>query len=220
MASFFVSPKIILCCPKMPAKRKASELTGGTGDVNPQTYVLQSPVINLNQGPTAPTPGAIGFPLPVPRYSASNGRSIVFEILEVEWFLPNFNAPAANGTNITLVGALTTNPLTPAADNSTDPLYSQFIGDPKNISLMGVGKTTFLVTNGAFYDDTFIHKVDDLTDAAGHGLLVATDTIYLAWLGLVQGGPGALTTQFTARVSYRLKEVSLAEYIGIVQSQQ
>lgn len=56
----------------------------------------------------------------------------------------------------------------------------------------------------------------DCTDGAGHGVLVATDSIYI---GIDSAGyANALTTGF--KILYRLKTVSLAEYIGLVQSQQ
>lgn len=58
----------------------------------------------------------------------------------------------------------------------------------------------------------------DLTDGAGHGILVAVDkfyaqihSTYVAW-----GGTGGIDFKFL----YRFKKVSLAEYVGIVQSQQ
>ena len=56
----------------------------------------------------------------------------------------------------------------------------------------------------------------DITDGAGHGFLVATDQIYM------QVFTNGATATATVRVKmlYRWKNVSLAEYIGIVQGQQ
>jgi len=55
----------------------------------------------------------------------------------------------------------------------------------------------------------------DLTDGAGHGRLIASDKIY-AW---IQSGASAAHTVFI-RLVYRWKNVSLTEYIGIVQASQ
>lgn len=203
----------------MPVKRGSNQLTGGTGDVNPQTYVLQTTPIIVPGATTAPIPGAQSFPLPIPRYPAGNGRSIVFEVLEVEWFMPNFLPNSTSGFSTVLFAALTTDPLAPGVDNNTDPLFTNFFGNPRHISIFGSQKTTLLTTSGAFESESFVRFSDDLTDEAGHGILVATDNIQLHTLAQVQG-PDSITTQVTARVSYRLKEVSLTEYIGIVQSQQ
>lgn len=64
--------------------------------------------------------------------------------------------------------------------------------------------------------------IHDLTDGAGHGLLVATDNI---WLTCQVGAtaPGlAITVSglVVLDIFYRFKKVTLQEYIGIVQSQQ
>ena len=58
--------------------------------------------------------------------------------------------------------------------------------------------------------------VDDLTDGAGHGYLVATDQIYLQ---ISSSNTGA-TNYCNGKLYYRWKNVNLQEYIGIVQSQQ
>lgn len=56
----------------------------------------------------------------------------------------------------------------------------------------------------------------DLTDKAGHGFLVATDQIY----AYIQSANLGDNVTGYMRVQYRFKEVTLQEYIGIVQSQQ
>jgi hypothetical protein len=56
----------------------------------------------------------------------------------------------------------------------------------------------------------------DFTDGAGHGILVATDNIF------IQASTNGQNTAslFRFKILYRFKSVSLVEYIGIVQSQQ
>lgn len=63
--------------------------------------------------------------------------------------------------------------------------------------------------------------IHDLTDGAGHGILVATDSIFFGVLnpaGYGAGGANSLGAE--ANLLYRWKDVSIEEYIGIVQSQQ
>lgn len=77
---------------------------------------------------------------------------------------------------------------------------------------------------GVFSTDNESIDIHDLTDGAGHGILVATDQIFLTQqTGLTSmGGSTAdtITGFVQADLIYRFKEVKLQEYIGIVQSQQ
>ena len=61
-----------------------------------------------------------------------------------------------------------------------------------------------------------INQVIDLTDGTGHGILIATDNIYVTCSesGYAAAHPIAF------KLLYRLKTVSLSEYVGMVQSQQ
>lgn len=61
-----------------------------------------------------------------------------------------------------------------------------------------------------------VQFIMDLTDEAGHGILVATDNLYFV---NYSAGTGA-TNGMVYVLTYRFKDVSLEEYIGIVQSQQ
>lgn len=54
----------------------------------------------------------------------------------------------------------------------------------------------------------------DLTDGAGHGVLVGTDNIYV-WGTWSDAAP----INIYVRILYRFKNVGLKEYIGITQSQ-
>lgn len=55
-----------------------------------------------------------------------------------------------------------------------------------------------------------------MTDGAGHGVLVATDKIYMLTASLAATG----AQEAIVKILYRLVDVGLEEYIGIVQSQQ
>lgn len=54
-----------------------------------------------------------------------------------------------------------------------------------------------------------VHRVN-LTDAAGHGLLIPTENIFLGVGSNGQGAAGSIAM----RMAYRLKDVSLQEYVG------
>jgi len=56
----------------------------------------------------------------------------------------------------------------------------------------------------------------DTTDGAGNGMLVATDRMF------IYGGAAGNTTagRYTAKILYRLVEVGIQEYVGIVAGQQ
>jgi hypothetical protein len=58
-------------------------------------------------------------------------------------------------------------------------------------------------------------QVLDLTDGAGHGLLIATDNIFMTVYSTNTG----VANEVGCKILYRWKNVSVEEYIGIVQSQ-
>lgn len=71
-----------------------------------------------------------------------------------------------------------------------------------------------MVTSGAI---TLVTPFQfDLTDSKGNGVLVATDKLFLA--ALTGGQAAAINVGF--KMLYKMTEVSQAEYIGIIQSQQ
>lgn len=187
------------------ARATKDTLTGGTGDVNPQLYNLST---------STPSPGPDGaaqtkFPVPVYRFPLKNDRAMVMEVLRVKWVVNNFSA-IANQTS--LVAMLSTANIdldpTPTENNQFDSLSSANVFDA--ISIDGI----YASAVGFAYTSRIIDH--DLTDSAGHGILVATDNIYI---GISSINTGAIN-EVTAKITYRWKMVSLAEYIGIVQGQQ
>lgn len=57
--------------------------------------------------------------------------------------------------------------------------------------------------------------VNDLTDGAGHGILIATDQLFLQ----IASNSTTIANEVAFKILYRWKNVPLSEYIGIVQSQ-
>lgn len=168
------------------------ELTGGTGDVNPQfltATVTQS---------AADISTTLEFALPVPRFSAKSGRSLVMEILRVNYVVGDLVAPAGQ---ISVIGFLATSESAVALSDPT--IFSFFARDGLFATAVGFSYGSRKYT-------------DNLNDGAGHGFLVATDQLFLTAQTVATGAANVIV----AKLYYRFKEVSLQEYIGIVQGQQ
>lgn len=197
----------------MPKKRCLSaSLTGGTGDVNPQYQSVQflqiSPDLN----------GTAILALPQNRLPNREGMVNVFEILQIEWDL-SLIAPGTAGT-YTTIAVLSTAPVISTGfgfpNNATDVRNMKM--NPKVIDYI---ETTRVVLTGVGFVERDLAEPQSHTlhDGAGHGILIATDNLYL---GVTTRGAD-VTTQAqtgTAHIMYRIKAVGLTEYIGIVQSQQ
>ncbi len=175
----------------MSRKRTAGTLTGGTKDVNPQTlgFIQVMSAANIFTQQTVA--------LPVNRTLSGPGNMAqVIEVLWVEWSFTGaelFNAAAES-----LTMQLTT----------TNKTALVSISDPDIIALTS-REFYALVTSGGGVGDMITHI--DMTDGAGHGLLVATPNIFfgVGSTGLAAAATGA------ARIAYRFKNVGLQEYIGM-----
>ena len=185
------------------ASRKA--LTGGTDDVNPQFLSA-----SYTQSGTDST-DVFGFGTPIVRVgNNNNGRATIMEILKVYMSLPDApQAGNAQGAAAALMSLMTATTSTPG---TVVPL-----GDSKVIcAARYTQRAAFTAGGSGLTAYTTEPRIIDLTDGAGHGVLVATDNMFVQ-LDTV-GMAGA--RQFEIKILYRFKTVSLAEYIGIVQSQQ
>jgi hypothetical protein len=184
----------------MSKRGRGDTLTGGSKDVNPQTLIMGPVVQTGNDAATG-----IGVAMPIPRLPISKGRSLVIELLAVDTYILGTGFLANTVTTQTVV--VTTNPTVLANEQAA-------FQDPRTIT--GVWRE--IVANAAptsfgVYEKT---KHIDMTDQAGHGILIATDQLYLVFYSTNTGGANT----GSARLTYRFKDVSLEEYIGIVQSQQ
>lgn len=187
----------------MPKRRITDRLTGGTGDVNPQimTLVADNLVQGISKEVTAVTP--------VQRVGGNaQDTALVMEILKVF-----FEQDQANQV--------------------TKDYFDQFMS--LRTATQGGNTLDFVRKSGqtiAFDNRWFVWNSDvpegglmhlgiwqDLTDGQGHGVLVATDTIFFGCYAFSNIGGSLVTASGICKILYRLKEVGLAEYIGIVQSQ-
>lgn len=187
-------------------------LTGGSRDVNPQWMNLNvvQPGTDLNVTQM--------FPLPVQRLQQKSGKSLVMEILKIGWDLPLI-VPSASA--ITSVAAfLTTKDPSAQPIAGVSPVF--FFDLRKAGTTLDYNNRVIIASSSStpvvYEDDPIYH---DMTDDAGHGILVATDNLFLSFFSIIGASSGTgLISNVLCRILYRWKEVTLQEYIGIVQSQQ
>lgn len=178
-------------------------VTGGTGDIKPQILTIQG-----TQG------GADDYKvtqvnLPVPRFGMSQPKATIFEILKVMWY-PG-NQDIADLSNYTAAFLATTDLGRTDGDTSTTGSLTTDQLQTNVISTMSVQR--FISTNGG--NSVVSPIVDNINDNNGNGVLVATDRMFMVF-----GTNGATaTTTMTCRILYRMVNVGVQEYVGIVQSQ-
>lgn len=174
-------------------RRSGDTLTGGTKDVNPQ--LLNG--VSTQSGADATT--TTQFTLPVEKFgSASSQRARIIEVIRIAVELDNL-AEVDSDVNIAFSTVSFGTTVVIANDPRVFCHFHLFI------------KTT---TSGIIAVP--MPLVQDLTDGAGHGLLVATDSMFVQ----VNSSTTSLTNTVRFKMTYRFKGVGLAEYIGIVQGQQ
>lgn len=179
-------------------KRGRESLTGGTGDVNPQWFKM------LSSAAAGATFTTTTFASPNNRLESPTNPTII-EILKIQWVVSGSPAVTA-GTSGSARYYLTTK-----SYGSTEPALNEGpIVDSMHIGVSSIAAST----SSDVIPMEFWH---DLTDATGHGILVGTDNLYL---GIISTANIPYALSVCCRVLYRYKRVTLAEYIGIVQSQQ
>lgn len=183
------------------SKRKASgsTLTGGTGDYNPQTYSVQ---IDSTVGDYK----SVQYPTPVPRFGTSGTSSTVMEVLRVIWILDDIPTPAGQY-------GLTVSLSTAALDDGSGSTI-RLVADPRTFAFFSFDGI-FATAAGFAYSSRVFDQ--NLSDGSGRGILVATDSFFVN-VGF-QGTAGT-TSKVAVKIYYRLKNITLQEYVGIVQSQQ
>jgi hypothetical protein len=185
---------------------RGDTLTGGTNDVNPQIYTLTVREQNIDLS------AVNAFPVPVYRFPLKRDRAMVMEILRVQWIIENVATVAAQNSLVALLSTSVPAGLTNLGA-STEAEQFLAISGPTVVDAISLDGLFATAVGFAFTSRIIDH---DKTDSAGHGILVATDQIYIALGSLGTGIPNAVC----AKIIYRWKEVGLAEYIGIVQAQQ
>lgn len=187
--------------PPMKRRRVADTLTGGTKDVNPQWFGGCLAQVGVNV--------ALSFEVstPISRLPKYGNKVTVMEILKFSATLPNEYFANVNETEklsqITL---------------GTKNFAAVAVGwdDPSVIAHLSYEMKGAFTAAGTYGFGVLMPIIQDITDGNGHGVLIATDNMYIqiATVGFIAIG------QWRFKILYRFKDVSLTEYIGIVQSQQ
>ncbi len=183
-------------------KTSGGSLTGGTGDVKPQILTIAVPA-------ASGTDDYSSIEFAVPRIvMGSRDSATIMEVLKC-WFYIGINDTL--DTNHTVCGALSTtflraqDEICTIANMAANPVISTVFAY--------VLRDVSIVTSGA--DSNADPMVVDLTDGNGNGILIATDNIFFT-AGLFNN---TATSSSTVKILYRMVNVGITEYVGIVQSQ-
>jgi hypothetical protein len=177
--------------------------TGGTGDIMPQYFTFDTGDAGAVDDYTVKQ-----IALPVPRFGTMREKATIFEILSVDYYHNIVDTDSATA----VISYLTTAPQHASADTATRTTMANDVAEPQTIAPVFTDRS--LTTSGAAIRIQPFHV--DTTDQNGNGILVATDKI-----SIVNGSAGNTSVgRTTAKVMYRLVNVGVEEYIGIVQSQQ
>lgn len=171
-------------------------------DVYPQYYGFSRTLA------VAGTTETFELVLPISRQATGSAQQAqVIEILSVNWRVPGpppVGNPAETGQNY-YAFITTRNHGTVVPELDENDIIDWYGAEFQ-------GAFTAAGTYGVYVGQNEDH---DITDHEGHGVLVGTDRLYIQVSG---SATFAVTCQF--RILYRFRLVPLAEYIGMIQSQQ
>ena len=137
---------------------------------------------------------------PIPRLKTSGNKATVMELLWVDYQWGGTDL-VASGDNLSFsmsIGAAPTGTLT--------------VSDPRTI--MSTIKEFSALTSGGNFLETPTRA--ELSSLDGHGTLLASDSFHTA--GVTVGQAAASVVDW--RIYYRFVEISVAEFVGLVQSTQ
>ena len=182
----------------------AKGLTGGTLDVNPQFMLIATNQLLADITITS------SIAVPISRIGGgSKQRVVIIELLKIFWQMSDMGTV---GTPLEVSeeirGFLGTSNLGTVNVGPTNPAVIMWAQIRRHGAFTAAGSYMAYATVRPI--------ITDLSDGAGHGVLVASDRLFLQ----IQSTNTIQANAVECRILYRFKEVSLAEYIGIVQSQQ
>lgn len=187
----------------MAKRRRVDILTGGTKDVNPQLMTTEATLTTADATESWPiiTPIARVGP-------ASSNRATVLEVFKVYAnFGPVPPAAAAQQRMVQSVNLSTIDHGTTSVGMGTPDVFANF---ERSTHGAFTAAGTYMAKSGGNLTMTF-----DLTDGAGHGFLIANDTIYMQIISELYT-PAKATAAI--KMLYRFKSIPLVEYIGIIGS--
>ncbi len=178
--------------------------TGGTGDLKPQILTMTTP------SPIGASDYSVArIPLPRLVLGGVNTATIV-EMLRVDWY---FGIENLSDAAVTHWGFLATSTNRTQDEGASLNQLVLDIQDPRTFAI-GVWDTFTTGTSGSRTQQLPVSI--DLTDNNGNGVLVATDSIFI--VGADAGA--AILTPTMAKVLYRMVNVGITEYVGIVAGMQ
>jgi hypothetical protein len=183
--------------PQAPRRRRGprrgpprDQLTGGTGDVNPQPLVAACTQSSADTTTTATTV--------LPNLIAAGAAPRIVELLKATFVFPN--------TIVEVDGSISA-----SLSTSSFGTTSASPGDPRVLAF--ANRAYAITTSGSVVNNNAVEY--DLSDGAGHGVLVGGQNLFLQ---VASSGTSAANTVY-CRLLYRWKGVTMVEYVGIVQSQ-
>lgn len=218
------------------AKRARESLTGGTGDVNPQWMKIVVPAILdtiIAPGGAANLTRVVRQQLPVNRINQGDSKTAtIIEVLQVRYSYDDehefLTTPMPYSQRIELY--VSTAPIDAASPEdfaSKGTTIDYAVANDFESPCMLISAGPPLIQQPYFQSFAYTPIIHDMTDGAGHGVLVATDAITIAMKTRtvnesLAGGGNLKVSKVNALVEllYRFKKVSLVEFIGIVQSQE
>lgn len=193
-------------------RKRGGGLTGGTGDVNPQWFNMDTAVSLTDSNPIVAAGAHQSYTVPVQQSAMMRpGRNNVMEILKVQFYISGTLGTISSRLR---VGLTTRAPST--SGNDLLPTKPHVIAATAFTGVGCLGGTG--ATAGTQYGCTFDVN---LTDEAGHGVIFAGQTIYLGLESDAMSGTNTTPAVTTARckILFRWKGVTMTEYIGVVTSQ-
>lgn len=169
------------------SKRMRTSLTGGTGDVNPQTLTL-----NVAES-AANTFTEAEFSIPVMRGAISSTRYQVMELLKVEADVPPGDGATASGVNMQVT-------------TSTQTGFQGYT----NPDVVWQYRDSIVITTSGLTRHVRV-RIYDYTDGAGHGMIIASPSLFIGVVGTSQGA--ALSG--SVRLHYRFKNIGIQEFVGL-----
>ncbi len=177
----------------MTKRLRMDRLTGGTRDVNPQ--LLGANVVMSAANTFTETEVSV----PVLRVTMQANRAQVIEILGV-WF--NYSGEDLDSASERYQAQIVT---------STATAIVRFDNSDHVVPALDVQNN--LLTSGASVTENVFYR--DMTDGAGHGVIVATPSVFF---GMNSTGLAAAAA-CNMLLKYRFKNVSLQEFIGLAIQQ-
>lgn len=182
--------------------KSGGSVTGGSGDVKPQYLTGVTPVPAGTQDY-----GVVEILVPRLVLGGTN-TATVMEILQVDYYLACADIDELGFTHWAFLNSRV---LHQTNDASTLATYCADLADPGSFAPVSVSHI-FLTSGGA---PNLQPQSIDTTDKNGNGILIATDRIFFH-AGNIGGG---IASESVVKILYRMVNVGIREYVGIVASQ-